>query len=740
MTHDETIPPSLLKAQCMSGRHRDSFQRQDLTQEHQHAASPLAKHHFSLDKPHYDALRLDDTIDAATQFLLDRQFDDGHWCAELEGDSILESEYILLLAYLGEGRSEKALKAAKYLLKIQNADGGWSMFPGGVTEVSATVKGYTALKITGHDPESEPMQKALFAARAAGGVEAVNSFTRYYLALLGLIPYEKCPAVPPELIMLPKWFPINIYEMSSWSRTIVVPLSFLWSFQPKTELEDCRSINELFIDDPAKLSLKSKSMDVVQTHSGETWVPWKPIFRQIDRTIKFFERLRLKPLRHWANRKCQQWILERFADSDGLGAIFPPIVWSIIGLKCLGFSMDSPEVQEAMKQLDDLIIDDGETLRLQPCKSPVWDTAIITNALRESGLGAGSPPIRRAIEWLLSKEARQKGDWSEKRPKVEPGGWFFEYNHAFYPAVDDTIMVLMALGSSLPGDEGSSWTIEMLNSMRNGKSALQPQSTFMTGNGFSHRSVLKDFSDAQPMLEAIQRGFAWILSMQCKDGGWGAFDVDNTRDVLTHVPFADHNAMIDPATADITARVLEMMGRLGVDRNHPAVQRGLDFVFRNQEHDGCWFGRWGVNYLYGTWQVLVGLEAIGVSNQDPRIQNAARWLLLHQNEDGGWGETAASYDDPSLRGQGPSTASQTAWALMGLMAAGMHPHPAVSKGIDYLTQTQTTDGTWNETEFTGTGFPRVFYLRYHYYRHSFPLMALSRYRAIATQSPLSKAG
>ncbi|WP_459557981.1 terpene cyclase/mutase family protein [Lacunimicrobium album] len=726
----------------MSGRHGESFQRQDLAKTHI-AQTSLSNNHFTLSDFDFDSTLLDETIGSAAQFLIDQQAEDGHWCAELQGDSILESEYILLLAYLGEGRSEKAMKAARYLLKIQNEDGGWSMFPGGKTEVSATVKGYLALKITGHAPDSEPMQKALLAARAAGGVEAVNSFTRYYLALLGLIPYSKCPAVPPELILLPKWSPINIYEMSSWSRTIVVPLSLLWSFQPKTVLPDNCSIEELFLNDPAELSLKSRSMDIVQTHNGETWVPWKAIFRSIDRGIKFFERLKLKPLRHWANKKCQQWILERFANSDGLGAIFPPIVWSIIGLKCLGFSMNSPEIQEAMKQLDDLIIDDGETIRLQPCKSPVWDTAIVTIALREAGVAASSKSIRKAVRWLLSKEVRQKGDWSTKRPEIEPGGWFFEYNNAFYPDIDDTIMVLMALASSMPGEPGSDWTIEMLNNARAknpGRRDVSPSQTIITGRGSNSIRVLQDFNDSETMLAAMRRGLQWVLGMQCKDGGWAAFDVDNTRDLLTHVPFADHNAMIDPATADITARVLEMMGRLGVDRNHVSIQRGLDFVFKDQCSDGSWFGRWGVNYIYGTWQVLVGLQTIGVSPQDPRMQNGVRWLLLHQNTDGGWGETAASYDDPSLKGQGPSTASQTSWALMGLMAAGMHAHPAVTKGIDYLRTTQTADGTWNETEFTGTGFPRVFYLRYHYYRHSFPLMALSRYRTLAMQPALSKAG
>ncbi len=679
------------------------------------------------------SVALNHAINGASQYLLDLQAADGHWCAELEGDSILESEYILLLAYLGQGQSEKALKAARYLLSIQNSDGGWSMYPGGPSEVSATVKGYLALKITGHAPETEPMQRALVAARCAGGVEAVNSFTRYYLALLGLIPYAKCPAVPPELILIPKWFPISIYSMSAWSRTIVVPLSLLWSFQPKTTLpEDCR-IDELFLNPPRELSLKSSSMDVVESHSNSSWMPWKSFFRGVDQVIKVFERLKLKPFRSWANKKCEQWILERFEKSDGLGAIFPPIVWSIIGLKCLGHDLESPSVKEAMKQLDDLIIEEDGMIRLQPCKSPVWDTAIAMLALREAGIEAGDDSIRGAVKWLLSKEVRQKGDWSVNRPDVEPAGWYFEYRNEFYPDVDDTIMVLMALAKCLPGVNQSDWSIELLKSrkwMFSTDVTSTQANTILTGSSPSYTAALQEMVDVQPMIDAMRRGLNWIISMQCKDGGWAAFDVDNTCDLLTHVPFADHNAMIDPSTADITARVLEMMGCLGLDAKLPEVQRGLKFVMSHQEKDGSWYGRWGVNYLYGTWQVLVGLREIGVSPEDSRMQDGAKWLLLHQNPDGGWGETAASYDDPMLKGLGPSTASQTSWALMGLMAAGFHAHTAVEKGIQFLMTTQTDEGTWEETEFTGTGFPRVFYLRYHFYRHSFPLMAMGRYREL----------
>ncbi len=463
-------------------------------------------------------------------------------------------------------------------------------------------------------------------------------------------------------------------------------------------------------------------------------VPWDSLFRLGDRAWKLMERLRFKPFRKLAVQRAERWIVERLQESDGLGAIFPPIIWSAIGLKCLGYADDSPEVASCLQELEKLIIEQESAIRLQPCKSPVWDTAISMLALREAGVEAHSEPIAAARNWLLDREIRRRGDWSIRKPKVEPSGWCFEFNNAFYPDIDDTIMVVMALASSLPGECHAVWTTSLI--ANDGDSSPgEPFATTFAGRTSNTLQAVADIEDSRRTLNAIGRGIRWVLSMQCKDGGWGAFDADNTREVLTRVPFADHNAMIDPPTADITARVLEMFGRLGADARHPQIEKGLAFVFRDQEPDASWIGRWGVNYLYGTWQVLVGLRTIGIEAHDTRIIAAAEWLKRQQQPCGGWGETAQSYDDPSLRGQGTPTPSQTAWALMGLMAADEVGSLHVERGIRWLIEQQTSEGTWDETEFTGTGFPRVFYLRYHLYRHYFPLMALGRYARLTGGLP-----
>lgn len=668
---------------------------------------------------------LTEGITKTRDFLLKQQSPEGYWCAELEGDTILESEYILLLAFLGREQSPRSHQAARYILEQQLPTGGWSIYPGGPVEISASVKAYWVLKITGHDPRSEPLQRACRAIRDHGGAEKVNSFTRYYMALLGAISYDQCPAVPPEMILLPKWAPFNIYEMSAWSRTIVVPLSLLWAFRPVRELPAAWSIEELFLKPSRTLPVTMPPSENVDQLGRKTWINWHKFFKRVDLAIKFCERNGIKPLRRRAIQKCAEWIQARFAKSDGLGAIFPPIIWSVIGLKCLGHSDDSPDVSRALNELERLVIEseDGRSCRLQPCQSPVWDTAITTLALREAGVPATHPAIRSSIKWLLSKEVRDKGDWTVRNPHVQPGGWYFEFNNEFYPDIDDTIMVLMALQQCLPAGVSQSWQIEL-----NGKQPDHPRiQTIVAQRGATSGSaLLSELQSVRPTLDAMERGVQWILAMQNRDGGWAAFDRDNNRDVLTRVPFADHNAMIDPSTADITARVMEMLGRLGLWTKQPAMDKALEFVWKNQEPDHCWIGRWGINYLYGTWQCLVGLAAVDVSPADPRMQLGAEWLKKVQQACGGWGETPRSYDDPSLRGQGEPTASQTAWALMGLCAAGEVNSAAVERGVRYLLDTQRDDGNWDEPQYTGTGFPRVFYLRYHLYRTYFPLMALSR--------------
>ncbi|MFO1093588.1 MAG: terpene cyclase/mutase family protein [Planctomycetaceae bacterium] len=680
-----------------------------------------------------DAVR--EAVALTRDWLLDRQHPDGYWVGELEGDTILESEYVLLLTWIGQEKSATVQRLAAHIAKMQLPAGGWSLFPGGPLEVSGSVKAYWTLKIAGYDIHSEPMTRARNAIRAAGGAERVNSFTRYYLALLGIIEYRQCPAVPPELMFIPHWAPFNIYEMSAWSRTILVPLSLLWAYQPSRELPPDHKIDELFLKSPAELPVNMPPSTQLDAMKRRARLPWERIFQTIDRVWKLAETFRIKPLRAAAIRRAADWMTSRFVDSDGLGAIFPPIIWSVVALKCLGHGDDSPAVQAQLRELEKLGLDDDDgALRLQPCKSPVWDSAIALIALREAEVPPEHPRLRKAIDWLLSKEVRTTGDWSVHNPQLEPGGWFFEFNNRFYPDVDDTTMVTMALAACLPEDDQGRRTTAIIGTGPKGHTSQPDLRGVVSGRTSDPLTAVEDIESMQPILAALQRGARWMLGMQCANGGWGAFDRDNTRELLTRVPFADHNAMIDPPTADITARVLEMFGRLGFDPDHPALQRALDFVWKEQEQDHCWYGRWGVNYIYGTWQVLVGLKEIGISPTDRRMRSGAQWLKDTQQASGGWGESANSYDHPELRGQGPATASQTAWAVMGLIAAGEVHSPAVRRGIAYLLSNQQADGAWEEDWFTGTGFPRVFYLKYHLYRIYFPLMALARYARLSARS------
>jgi squalene-hopene/tetraprenyl-beta-curcumene cyclase len=646
-------------------------------------------------------------IHRTRQWLLSQQQEDGAWCAELEGDTILESETILLLAFLGHEDGELAAKCAAYLVEKQLPEGGWSMYPGGGIEISGSVKAYFALKLTGHDPSAAYMQRARAAILAHGGADAVNSYTRYYLALLGQISYEQCPAVPPEVMLLPKWFPVNLYAVSSWSRTIIVPLSILSAFRPVRRLEPRSGIRELFLREPEDWPpLRCPGLT-----GGTGLLSWDRFFRTIDRLLKWCQRHRVLPLRRKALAAAEQWMTARFDQSDGLGAIYPPMVWSIVALKCLAYPDQSPEVQYCYRQLQDLVLEDEKsgTARLQPCKSPVWDTAIAVRALAQSGVRPENPALREAIEWLLRRQIARRGDWAET-VDAAPGGWCFEWANDFYPDCDDTAMALMALQTQF--------------SCAAAQDALPPELRMAAETQEETRQQIDSMQDT---MSAIDRGLGWLLAMQNRDGGWGAFDRNNNREFLCHVPFADHNAMIDPSTPDLTGRVLEALASLGHRLGNPAVDRAVAYVRRTQNADGSWFGRWGVNYIYGTWQSLVGLIAVGVPTDDPAVVDGANWLLSHQQACGGWGESPDSYESPHLRGQGPTTASQTAWALMGLLAAGLDDHPAVARGVRYLLRTQNDNGTWDEPEFTGTGFPRVFYLRYHYYPIYFPLLALSQW-------------
>ncbi len=746
-----------------SGGQDARFYRVDNQHEQNRTAESERLIDSALQRSRWDQAVRDETplgraISSAVDFLINRQHEQGYWVGELEGDTILESEYILLLTYLGEENSDRVQHAAQYILQQQGEHGGWSLYPGGPLEISASVKAYWALKIAGHSCEAEYMVRARTAILNAGGAERINSFTRYYMALLGQLSYKQCPAVPPELTLLPRWFPITIYDMSAWSRTIVVPLSLLWAYKPQRQLPSELLIDELFVKSPQKLSAVPNVTEKVDELSYKTWIPWAWIFRQIDRTYKLFEKLGFPPYRRKGIRVAASWMLERFRNSDGLGAIFPPIVWSLVALKSLGFEEDSDEFVATRKHLDELILSNRkarpdiisqaefdqarensagqseETIRLQPCHSPVWDTAIASLALSEAEQAESENALEKAAQWLRSKEVRSKGDWSIAHPKVEPGGWYFEHHNEFYPDIDDTTMVLMALSKNLPSDLHADWFAEFVPSSEQDQEAKL--TTLVSGKTDRWQHAITDVARLQSTLDALRRGVQWLLAMQSENGGWGAFDADNDQEILTRVPFADHNAMIDPPTADITARVLEALAMLGVSRSHPAVERAIDFIWKEQQEDGSWQGRWGVNYIYGTWQVLVGLTAIGVDPEDPRLLDAAHWLKSVQQENGGWGETPETYENPALKGTGNVTASQTAWAIMGLMAVGQTGSAAVQRGVQFLLETQQANGIWLEPEFTGTGFPRVFYLRYHLYPVYFPLMALARYRRCCVEKEL----
>ena len=629
-----------------------------------------------------------EAITRTTRWLLDRQSADGHWRAPLEGDTILESEYLLLLAWAGRLADPRVRGAADRILALQQPSGGWAIYPGGPVDVSASVKAYLALKLVGHAADEPPLVRARRAIAEAGGPWAVNSFTRFYLALLGQMPYSACPAVPPEAVLLPTWFPVNLSRVSAWSRTMIVPLSLMWSFKPLRRLPSGRGIAELFTD-----------RDRRGPPPPSDTTAWACFFRGIDRVMKACEAVGLTPLRPRAIQACRRWMLARFDGSDGLGAIFPPMVWSIIALKSMGCRDDDPEVAEAWSRLDGLVEREPDgTTRLEPCRSPVWDTAITTIAVVESAAGHGvgteaRAAADRAVDWLLANEIRFAGDWAD-RVAAEPAGWCFEYANQFYPDVDDTAMVVIALAT---------W-----------------------------RSAEPASARRQAVDAAIRRAVPWLAAMQNADGGWGAFDRDNNSEFLCKVPFADHNAMIDPSSPDLAGRVLEAFGKIGLRPGHPAVDRGLAYVRRSQEADGGWYGRWGVNYVYGTWQVLEGLRAIGIPLDDPAVLRGVAWLETYQQADGSWGETAESYADRGLAGTGVPTPSQTAWAVAGLIAAGRGESAAVRRGVDWLIARQEADGSWEQREFTGTGFPKVFYLKYHWYPIYFPLIALSRaHRAVA---------
>lgn len=633
-------------------------------------------------------------IARAKDWLLGQQDPEGYWCGELEADSMLESDYIFMHTLLGTGDAGKMERAINEILRHQNEDGGWSLYPGGPSNINYGVKAYLALKLMGWSKDHPVLVKAREWVLAHGGVVKCNTFTKIYLCTMGQYEYDAVPAIPPEIVLFPNWFYFNIYEISSWSRGILVPLSIIYANKPFKKLAPEQGIEELFVGGRENANLHLP-------WDKKRPISWRNFFLFWDRVAHAFERVHIRPLRKIALKKAEKWMLERFEKSDGLGAIYPAMLNSIVALRYLGRSVDDPEMIRALDEFEKLGIDcpDGTTdypvptFRMQPCFPPVWDTAQAMFALGEAGLPKDDPRMLKAADWILSKEVRQKGDWAEKVKNVEPGGWYFEFNNEFYPDIDDTGQVLLAL-------------------------------TFV------------DNPRERYQHEVCQRALNWIWAMQCKNGGWAAFDKDNTKSIFEYIPFADHNAMLDPPTVDITGRMLEMLAQYGYTRKDPRVEKAIQFILKEQESDGSWFGRWGVNYLYGTFLVLRGLEAMGFWNHEPAIQQAAEWIRMMQNADGGWGETCGTYDDPSQRGIGPSTPSQTAWAVLGLLAAGDNRSDSVAKGIRWLAEQQHEDGSWSElvpgrngeSYYTGTGFPRVFYLGYHLYKQYFPLLALTTYQ------------
>lgn len=621
---------------------------------------------------------------AAAQSLQSQQYAEGYWVGDLTADSTLQSDYILLQMWLYPAEADgswnpptmpRIRKAVRAILDAQRPDGGWNTYEPGASEINATVRAYTMLKMTGMDMEDPRMRKARALILKLGGIQACNSYTKLNYSLFNLFPRKYCPTIPPEILIVPGNL---LYEMSSWTRTIIVPLSIIQAIGGTRPTPGNLRIDEL-MHPHRKLALHRKD------RIGN-------LFIKADTLFKRWERQSVKKIRDKAVREAEHWMLDRLQFSEGLGAIYPAMMYAIMAMDALGYERDHPDLELAIRQFDDLIIEGEESLIFQPCKSPVWDTAIAAFALGE--LGEAEPArMTAAADWLLTREIRRKGDWAAKRPNLTPSGWVFEFANEFYPDIDDTAMVLLAL---------------------------------------LHAKA----SDPEKQARAERRGMQWLLGMQSSDGGWAAFDVDNNWRILNKVPFADHNAMLDPTCPDITGRVLESLCRRGFQATDAPIARGIDFLLKHQESNGSWFGRWGVNYVYGTFLAIRGLAATGSAQAKTAIANGARWLREVQNPDGGWGESCRGYETQRFE-KADSTPSQTAWALLGLMAAGEAYGVAVQKGVRWLRDHQRADGTWEETITTGTGFPQVFYIQYHLYKDYFPILALGTYarHMMRQQSP-----
>lgn len=631
-------------------------------------------------------------VSRSQEYFARAQSPEGYWWGELESNSTMEAEYLMLTHFLGIGDEDTWRKLANHLLKTQREDGTWGQYYGSPGDLSTSVECYFALKLAGVSLDDPRMVKAREFILSKGGVPRARVFTKIWLALFGQWDWKHVPAIPPEMALLPSWFPMNLYDFSSWARATMLPLSIVMVHRPARRIPDNSAIPELFPDEQKKSS------------GPGSMVGAAGMFHLADRIFRWYNSFPWHPMRRIAISRAAGWIVDHQDEDGSWGGIQPPWVYSLIALKVLGYDVDHPVMRKGIEGFRDFIIEENDTIRVQACISPVWDTCLTMVALEDSGLPPDSPVLRRAGEWLMKAQVSNGGDWQVKARDTAPGGWAFEFANSTYPDIDDTAEALIALESV-------------------------------------------DSKDPERQRKAIKRGAEWMLGMQSKNGGWAAFDKDNTRRVVAAIPFADFGEMIDPPSADVTAHVVEALVRVGYPADMGPLRKAARYLWNEQEEDGTWFGRWGVNYIYGTGAVLPALKAMGENMNTAAVRRAVAWLLAHQNEDGGWGETCASYADPTLAGHGPSSASQTSWALLALLAAGEPNSDAVRRGIEYLVSTQRADGTWEEAWFTGAGFPGYgvgsrsnrtrsqgvelpagFMIKYHLYRNYWPLMALGRFR------------
>ncbi|MGE0680106.1 MAG: squalene--hopene cyclase [Candidatus Binatia bacterium] len=620
---------------------------------------------------------VENAITKAQEYFLREQKPEGYWYYPLEANATMDAEYIFFNHFVGRVDEAKHKRLCEHLLAVQDNDGAWPLFYKGPGHLGNTIEAYFALKLTGYPASHSALSKAREFILAQGGLAQAQVFTRIFLAYFGQFPWQGVPAVPVELVLLPNWFPLNIYEMSSWARGTVVPLSMILAQQPYVRIPEDGGVTELWKDPPERSDLRFPR--------PSQSISWENFFIALDHSLKFLGKSPIKPLRQRALRQAERWILDHQDSNGGWGGIQPAMLNSVMALHSLGYPHDHPAMVKGIQAIEDFLMETGGQLLFQPCVSPVWDTVWAVKALLDSGCPNDHPVVVKAADWIIDQQIFKTGDWQVKNPQLEPGGWAFEFANDWYPDVDDTAVIL--------------YTLKRVQGLEEKK---------------------KD--------RALARGMNWTLGMQSRNGGWGAFDTDNTLDLWNQMPFGDMKAMIDPPTADLAGRLLEMMGTFGYDLDFGPARRALQFLHKEQEADGSWWGRWGVNYIYGTWSVLMGLRAIGEDLNRPYVRRALAWLKSRQNPDGGWGEDCLSYWDQSKAGKGESTPSQTAWAVLGLLAGENEIDPVALRGIQYLLTQQESVGSWSEQLFTGTGFPRHFYLRYYGYRNYFPLMALGQFR------------